>query len=144
MPFGSCVLKVRNFESAQFQNCRVEQFIDDKKIFWYILMEDEIFHKNIDAYSKRSLVMVFNQVGTSSAFSQSSDSAHKDYKVNWLGKLQFVLGWTKKSWLERDLNPQPPDEHAGALLPGPSSSNVGGLPILSIFLFAGASQKPKF
>ena len=34
---------------------------------------------------------------------------------NWLGTFLDKFGWTKKNWLERDLNLRPPDWSAGAL-----------------------------
>ncbi len=35
-----------------------------------------------------------------------------NYKGNWLGKIEIKLGWTKKNWLEQDLNLWPPDKRS--------------------------------
>ncbi len=41
----------------------------------------------------------------------------------------YILGWTKKSCLEWDLNLRPPDLRASALPTELCSLNVGGLPV---------------
>ena len=62
--------------------------------------------------------------------------------ITYLLAKNIKFGWTNKHLLERDLNLRPPDWRAGALpteLPCPTLAV--GLPILSISLFVGASQK---
>ena len=62
--------------------------------------------------------------------------------INEMKVKQYLnkFGWTKKNWLERDLNLQPPDWRAGAL-PTELSSPTVAVSLFCQYFFGGASQK---
>ena len=60
-----------------------------------------------------------------------------NHKGNWLGKFLDKFGWTKKNWLERDLNLRPPDWRVRAL-PTELSSPTLAVSLFCQYLCSGA------